>query len=117
MRPLPPREPDLDRRWVTRVPPDPHVRFDTNDYSLDPKLVGRRVERPSERLTRPRSPPHPDQIRPTTSYTNPRYVTLAIEQQLRSGRGAGTFRGGRIAWTHAGPRNDVDIRSSSACCA
>ncbi len=24
--------------------PDPHVRFDTNDYSLDPNLVGRRVE-------------------------------------------------------------------------
>ena len=44
MRPLPAREPDLDRRWVMRVPPDPHVRFDTNDYSLDPNLVGRRVE-------------------------------------------------------------------------
>jgi hypothetical protein len=44
MRPLPPHEPDLDRRWVTRVPPDPHLRFDTNDYSLDPNLVGRRVE-------------------------------------------------------------------------
>ena len=44
MRPLPEREPDLDRRWVTRVPPDPHVRFDTNDYSLDPNLVGRRVD-------------------------------------------------------------------------
>jgi hypothetical protein len=44
MRPLPDREPDLDRRWVIRVPPDPHVRFDTNDYSLDPDLVGRRVE-------------------------------------------------------------------------
>jgi hypothetical protein len=29
---------------VLRVPPDPHVRFDTNDYSLDPNLVGRRVE-------------------------------------------------------------------------
>ena len=29
---------------MTRVPPDPHVRFDTNDYSLDPNLVGRRVE-------------------------------------------------------------------------
>ena len=44
MRPLPAREPDLDRRWVTRVSPDPHVRFDTNDYSLDPNLVGRRVD-------------------------------------------------------------------------
>ncbi|MBV9167600.1 MAG: IS21 family transposase [Solirubrobacterales bacterium] len=44
MRPLPGREPDVDRRWVVRVPPDPHLRFDTNDYSLDPGLVGRRVE-------------------------------------------------------------------------
>jgi Mu transposase, C-terminal domain len=44
MRPLPERAPDVDRRWVTRVPPDPHVRFETNDYSLDPRLVGRRVE-------------------------------------------------------------------------
>jgi len=44
MRPLPERAPDVDRRFVMRVPPDPHLRFDTNDYSLDPKLVGRRVE-------------------------------------------------------------------------
>jgi hypothetical protein len=44
MRPLPERPPDSERRWVLRVPPDPHVRFDTNDYSLDPGLVGRRVE-------------------------------------------------------------------------
>jgi hypothetical protein len=34
MRELPGHEPDVDRRWVTRVPPDPHVRVDTNDYSL-----------------------------------------------------------------------------------
>jgi hypothetical protein len=44
MRPLPEREPGVDRRWVVRVPPDPHLRFDTVDYSLDPGLVGRRVE-------------------------------------------------------------------------
>jgi len=44
MRPLPAREPDLDRRWVVRVPADPMLRFDSNDYSLDPGLVGRRVE-------------------------------------------------------------------------
>ncbi len=44
MRELPGEEPDVDRRWVTRVPADPHVRLDTNDYSLDPLLVGRRVE-------------------------------------------------------------------------
>jgi transposase len=44
MRPLPDQEPDTDRRWVLRVPADPHLRFDTNDYSLDPNLAGRRVE-------------------------------------------------------------------------
>ena len=43
MAPLP-AFPDLDRRWVTRVPVDPYLRFDTNDYSLDPALAGRRVE-------------------------------------------------------------------------
>ena len=43
MAPLP-AFPDLDRRWVTRVPADPYLRFDTNDYSLDPALAGRRVE-------------------------------------------------------------------------
>jgi len=44
MAPLPATPPDTDRRWVLRVPPDPHLRFDTCDYSLDPALVGRRVE-------------------------------------------------------------------------
>ena len=44
MVPLPEAPPDLDPRQVLRVPADPHVRVDTNDYSLDPRLVGRRVE-------------------------------------------------------------------------
>jgi transposase len=44
MAPLPAVAPDTDRRWVLRVAPDPYLRFDTNDYSLDPALVGRRVE-------------------------------------------------------------------------
>jgi transposase len=44
MTPLPATPPDCDRRWVLRVAPDPYLRFDTNDYSLDPGLVGRRVE-------------------------------------------------------------------------
>jgi transposase len=39
-----PALPDLDRRWVTRVPADPFLRFDSNDYSLDPARAGRRVE-------------------------------------------------------------------------
>ena len=44
MRPLTDEPPDLDPRVVLRVPPDPHLRVDTNDYSLDPALVGRRIE-------------------------------------------------------------------------
>ncbi len=44
MRPLPERMPDVDRRLVTRVSADPYVRVDSCDYSLDPRLVGRRVE-------------------------------------------------------------------------
>jgi hypothetical protein len=44
MRPLPGVLPDTDRRFVWRVAPQPYLRFDRNDYSLDPRLVGRRVE-------------------------------------------------------------------------
>jgi transposase len=44
MRSLPSALPDSDRRWVMRVPPQPYLRLDRNDYSLDPRLVGRRVE-------------------------------------------------------------------------
>jgi transposase len=44
MASLPSEPPDLDPRIVLRVPADPHVRVDTCDYSLDPRLVGRRVE-------------------------------------------------------------------------
>lgn len=44
MRSLPAAMPDTDRRFVTRVAQQPYLRFDTNDYSLDPRLAGRRVE-------------------------------------------------------------------------
>jgi transposase len=45
MAPLPGTDPpEVDPRIVIRVPPDPYVRVDTCDYSLDPRLVGRRVE-------------------------------------------------------------------------
>jgi hypothetical protein len=44
MRALPERMPETDRRFVVRVPQQPYLRFDTNDYSLDPRLAGRRVE-------------------------------------------------------------------------
>ncbi len=44
MRALPEAMPDTDRRFVMRVPQQPYLRFDTNDYSLDPRAAGRRVE-------------------------------------------------------------------------
>jgi hypothetical protein len=44
MRPLPARMPDTDRRQVVRVPAQPLVRIDRNDYSIDPAFAGRRVE-------------------------------------------------------------------------
>ena len=44
MRALPERMPDVDRRFVTRVQAQPYQRVDRNDYSLDPRLLGRRVE-------------------------------------------------------------------------
>jgi transcriptional regulator with XRE-family HTH domain len=43
MRPLPP-VPDVDRRFVYRIPQQPYLHFDRNDYSLDPRFAGRRVE-------------------------------------------------------------------------
>ena len=44
MRALPGRLPDTDRRLVVRVPQQPYVRLDRNDYSIDPRFAGRRVE-------------------------------------------------------------------------
>ena len=44
MRPLPGRMPDTDRRLVVRVPAQPLLRFDRNDYSIAPAFAGRRVE-------------------------------------------------------------------------
>jgi len=44
MRPLPERMPELARRFVTRVPAQPYVRIDRNDYSIDPRFASRRVE-------------------------------------------------------------------------
>ena len=44
MRPLPDPMPGCDRRTVMRVPQQPLVRIDRNDYSIDPVFAGRRVE-------------------------------------------------------------------------
>jgi hypothetical protein len=44
MAPLPAAMPDSDQRFVTRVPQQPYLRVDRNDYSIDPVFAGRRVE-------------------------------------------------------------------------
>jgi len=44
MQALPAAMPDTEQRFVVRVPAQSYLRFDRNDYSLDPRLVGRRVE-------------------------------------------------------------------------
>ena len=44
MAPLPERMPTVCHRIVSRVPQQPYLRFDTNDYSVDPRFAGRRVE-------------------------------------------------------------------------
>jgi len=44
MRPLPAQMPACDERFVARVPQQPYLRVDRNDYSIDPVFAGRRVE-------------------------------------------------------------------------
>lgn len=44
LRPLEQVRVDTDRRTVVRVPQQPFVRVDRNDYSIDPAFAGRRVE-------------------------------------------------------------------------
>jgi transposase len=41
---FPPVLPDPSRRFSTRLPRDHYVRVETNDYSVNPRFVGRRVE-------------------------------------------------------------------------
>jgi transposase len=44
MRPIPSPGPETDHRLVVRVPQQPYLRVDRNDYSIDPVFAGRRVE-------------------------------------------------------------------------
>lgn len=44
LRPLGPVSVDTDKRTVIRVPQQPLIRIDRNDYSVDPAFVGRRIE-------------------------------------------------------------------------
>ena len=103
MAPLPAAAPDTDRRWVLRVPPDPHLRFDTCDYSLDPGLVGRRVE---VRVTGTRGPrgraghrrarlPPPAQLRQAPHDHRPRARASAARRPRRAS--SRRSRSGRLA--------------------
>jgi len=44
MMAFPPVLPDPSWRFATRLPRDHYVRVDTNDYSVNPRFVGRRIE-------------------------------------------------------------------------
>jgi transposase len=44
MMAFPPVLPDPSWRFSTRLPRDHYVRVDTNDYSVNPRFVGRRIE-------------------------------------------------------------------------
>lgn len=44
LRALPGSPPETDERFVVRVPAQPYLRTDTNDYSVDPAFAGRRIE-------------------------------------------------------------------------
>ncbi len=41
---FPPVLPDPSLRYATRLPRDHYIRVDTNDYSVNPRFVGRRVD-------------------------------------------------------------------------
>jgi transposase len=104
MRPLPEQMPDVDRRFVMRVPQQPYLRFDTNDYSLDPRAAGRRVEvRASQRQitateldTGALVASHRRSFAKHITFTNPAHQQLL--DQLR-----GTRR--------RGPQVEVELRS------
>jgi transposase len=44
MLPLPPVAPQTGWRWSARLPRDYYLRLDSNDYSVHPGVIGRRVE-------------------------------------------------------------------------
>ena len=107
MAPLPASPPDTDRRWVLRVPPDPYLRFDTYDYSLDPRLVGRRVEARVDQTARswrsrwtPASSPAGTRARSPGTGRSPRSSTpAALKTQRAERRGAASrsSRSGSLA--------------------
>ena len=104
MRPLPEQMPDVDHRFVMRVPQQPYLRFDTNDYSLDPRAAGRRVEvRASQRKisavelnTGALVASHRRSFAQHATFTDPAHQQLL--EQLRGSR-------------RRGPQVDVELRS------
>jgi transposase len=111
MAPLPERAPDCDRRWVLRVGADPYVCVDTCEYSLDPDLVGRRVElRVSEReILAVALDTGELACRHRRSFARHRTITdLAHARTLKVRRQAA---GGRTAGDKGGDDVEVQVRS------
>jgi transposase len=77
MRALPRAMPDTRRRWVTRVPPDPYVRVDTNDSSI-PRWSGSGSRC---RSTKARSAPLPSTPGSSLPVTHGRLPSTARSQR------------------------------------
>ena len=90
----------------SRVPPDPHLRFDTNDYSLDPNLVGRRVE---VRATPARD--HRGRARHAAS--SPAGTSAASRRTARSPRSSTPARSGSAAASPTATSSSSSARSPS----
>jgi hypothetical protein len=91
------------------VPPDPYLRFDTCDYSLDPSLVGRKVEvRVSEREVLAVALDTGElACRHSRSYA--RHRTLTALEHARTLKTQREQRRGREQFTDAEP--EVEVRS------
>ncbi len=108
MRPLPKLLPDTAHRQVIRVPAQPYFRFDRNDYSLDPRMVGRRVEiratqsqiTATELDTGRRACRHERVFAGGLTFTDPAHQA-ALEQ----------MRGGRLGRRPRPKNTEVQIRS------
>ena len=103
MAPLPRAAPDIDRRWVLRVPPDPYLRFDTNDYSLDP-----RPGRPARRG--PRHRPRGHSRSRWTPASSPAATSAVVRPAPHDHRARARPRAARAAAASAAAEPTVEIR-------
>lgn len=85
MRPLPPIDPSVVFRNVVRLPRDYYVRVFSNDYSVDPSMIGRIVDVTADLSTVTVShdgvvvSSHERRWAKQLTVTNPEHVTKAAE--------------------------------------